>query len=384
MDLRGCSASAVDAVFTFRWRNRPDVSVPVRAPKHNHVIPQLLLATENLTTGRRCLKRVADFLHPPRFQPWLHAACSRHSLHESYAALSAGCQWVVSMLDMARDSILAARTALHSSEQFRLNRFDECSEWLCVEGCTVPPNMHVDIIAHNQRIMLLAWLLQPLASKPAIAESAMYKVGTAPEDAVGMHVMYRGMLHSIASACVAVETDSPLRDDSIAGLQRLLSRNSLAQASAALPCVLWFSLAVSSISLQAGLGVTWCACSQSLLAVANIKRSLVQFNALLVFFPVRFPTLPHPASLSVNPLQPPSSAASVVLPSAAAAAQQPQSNAPHTPLTAASILDADDVYSFTTDGAGSSLGDGSSPVVSDAFLSQLFGEEAQKIFQPFL
>jgi hypothetical protein len=75
----------------------------------------------------------------------------------------------------------------------------------------------------------------------------------------------------------------------------------------------------------------------------------------------------------------------MVLPSAAAATPQSlQSDAPLTPLTAASILDADDVCSFTTDGAASSLGDGSSPVVSDAFLSQLFGEEAQKIFQPFL
>jgi hypothetical protein len=94
------------------------------------------------------------------------------------------------MLDIARDKTLAARAALHSSEQFRLNRFDECSEWLCVEGCAVPPNMHVDIITHNQRIMLLAWLLQPLAPKSAVGESNMYKVGTAPEDAVGMHVMY--------------------------------------------------------------------------------------------------------------------------------------------------------------------------------------------------
>jgi hypothetical protein len=50
--------------------------------------------------------------------------------------------------------------------------------------------MHVDIITHNQRIMLLAWLLQPLAPKSAVGESNMYKVGTAPEDAVGMHVMY--------------------------------------------------------------------------------------------------------------------------------------------------------------------------------------------------
>jgi hypothetical protein len=146
------------------------------------------------------------------------------------------------MLDVARDATLAARAALHSSEQFRLNRFDECSEWLCVEGCAVPPNMHVDIITHNQRIILLAWLLQPLASKGAVGESNMYKVGTAPEDAVGMHVVYRGMLHSIASACVAAETDSPHRDDSIAGLERLLSRSTLVQARVAATCVLLLSL----------------------------------------------------------------------------------------------------------------------------------------------
>jgi hypothetical protein len=233
MDLRGCCGSAVDAVFTFRWRNRPDVSVPVRAPTHNHVIPQLLSATENLTTARRCLRRVADFLHPPRLQPWLQAACAAKSLHQGRAVISAGCDWVVSMLERAHESIVNARAALHSSEQFRLNRFDECSEWLCVEGCAVPPNMHIDIIVHNQRILLLAWLLQPLASKAAIGESVMYKVGTAPEDAVGMHVMYRGMMHSVASACVAAETDSPHRDDSIAGLERLLSRNLPVQVRAA-------------------------------------------------------------------------------------------------------------------------------------------------------
>ncbi len=229
MDLRGCCASAVDAVFTFRWRNRPDVSVPVRAPTHDHVIPQLLSATESLTIVRRCLRRIGDFLHPPRLQPWLQAICAGDSPHRSCSALSAGCEWLVSMLDLARDSILAARTALHSSEQFRLNRFEECSEWRCMEGCTVPPNMHVDVIVHNQRILLLAWLLQPLASKAAVGDSSMYKVGTAPEDAVGMHVVYRGMLHSISGACVAAETDSPHRDDGISGLERLLSPSSLVQ-----------------------------------------------------------------------------------------------------------------------------------------------------------
>ncbi len=133
------------------------------------------------------------------------------------------------MLDLARESILAARAALHSSEQYRLNRFEECSEWRCVEGCAVPPNMHVDVIVHNHRTILLAWLLQPLASKVVPGDSCMYKVGTVPEDAVGMHVMYRGMLHIISGTCIAAETDSPHRDDGISGLERLLSKSSLAQ-----------------------------------------------------------------------------------------------------------------------------------------------------------
>lgn len=235
MDLRGSCASAVDAVFTFRWRNRPDLSVPVRAPAHDHVIPQLLSATENLGITRRCLRRIGDFLHPPRLQPWLQAACAGDSPLRSCAAISAGCEWLVSMLDMARESILAARAALHSSEQFRLNRFEECSEWRCVEGCAVPPNMHVDVIVHNHRVLMLAWLLQPMASKASVGDNSMYKVGTAPEDAVGMHVVYRGMLHSISGACVAAETDSPHRDDGISGLERLLSRSSLVQVFAAFP-----------------------------------------------------------------------------------------------------------------------------------------------------
>jgi hypothetical protein len=139
------------------------------------------------------------------------------------------------MLDTARESITTARSALHSSEQFRLNRFEECSEWRCVEGCAVPPNMHVDIVVHNQRLLLLAWLLQPLASKAAISDSAMYKVGASPDDAVGLHVMYRGLLHSISSVCVAAETDSPHREDGIAGLERLLSRSTLLQVLSSAP-----------------------------------------------------------------------------------------------------------------------------------------------------
>ncbi len=148
------------------------------------------------------------------------------------------------MLDKAHESILAARTALHYSEQFRLNRFEECSDWLCVEGCAVPPNMHVDIIVHNQRLLMLAWLLQPLAPKAAVSDNIMYKVGTAPEDAIGLHIMYRGMLHSIASICVVAEMDAPHRDDSIAGLERLLSHNALSQV-----CTKKFCTARSSTCL---------------------------------------------------------------------------------------------------------------------------------------
>jgi hypothetical protein len=74
-----------------------------------------------------------------------------------------------------------------------------------------------------------------MASKASVGDNSMYKVGTAPEDAVGMHVVYRGMLHSISGACVAAETDSPHRDDGISGLERLLSRSSLVQVFAAFP-----------------------------------------------------------------------------------------------------------------------------------------------------
>ena len=97
--------------------------------------------------------------------------------------------------------------------------------------------MHVDIIIHNHRILMLAWLLQPMAPKASVSDSSMYKIGTAPEDAVGMHVMYRGMLHSISGACVAAETDSPHRDDCISGLERLLSQSSLVQVAAVFPLV---------------------------------------------------------------------------------------------------------------------------------------------------
>jgi hypothetical protein len=62
--------------------------------------------------------------------------------------------------------------------------------------------------------------------------------------------MYRGMLHSIASACVAAEADSPHRDDSIAGLERLLSQNTLVQARVAATCVVLLPLdSCSSLTL---------------------------------------------------------------------------------------------------------------------------------------
>ena len=401
MELRGCCASAVDAVFTFRWRNRPDVSVPVRAPAHDHVIPQLLFASESLTTARRCLRRVSDFLHPARLQPWLQAACAAECSQQSLAAISAGCEWVVSMLDVTRESILAARTALHSSEQFRLNRFDECSEWRCVDGCAVPPNMHVDIIVHNQRMLLLAWLLQPITSKSTVGDTNMYSVGTAPEDAIGMHVMYRGMMHSIASACVAAETDSPHRDNAFAGLEYLISQN-LSSAGVQVLCstltIFLVLVVICDTMLQAGHGVQWRACSQALLAIASIKRTLLQFNTLLVYFPPQAP-----------PAQPPMIAPSLVVPLAAAAslrrsptaAPQPPVSHPGSrepaeaiadssteiPMTPVSVLCSDDACSScrdesVVDDGGS--GAGGSPAVSDDFLSQLFGEKEAKFFQPFL
>ncbi len=54
------------------------------------------------------------------------------------------------------------------------------------------------------------------------------------------------------------------------------------------------------------------------------------------------------------------------------------------PITPASVLDADDASGVSRRSSGAAGSEGASPAVSDAFLSQLFGEEAQKIFQPFL
>lgn len=324
MDLRGCCASAVDAVFCFRSRNRPDLSVPVRAPAHDHTVPQLLLATENLAITRRCLSRIAAFFHPPRLQPWLLAACSGASPRRSLGALSASCDWAISMLDMARDSILAARAALHSSEQFRLNRFEECSDWLCVEGCAVPPNMHLEVVVHNQRLLMLAWLLQPLAPKAAVSDNSMYKVGTAPEDAIGLHIMYRGMLHSIASICVVAEMDAPHRDDGIAGLERLLSLNALSQVRAAAAAHVCYP-PYSQRHAQAGLGVQWRACAQGLTAIASIKRSLSQFASLLAASASRLPATPPTAVSSAHAVSTAATAAtSAPLPAAVLPSPSPQ------------------------------------------------------------
>lgn len=54
------------------------------------------------------------------------------------------------------------------------------------------------------------------------------------------------------------------------------------------------------------------------------------------------------------------------------------------PDTPVSIFDADDFGSFPRDGSAGNLCSGDNAAASDAFLSQIFGEEAQKIFQPFL
>ncbi len=53
-------------------------------------------------------------------------------------------------------------------------------------------------------------------------------------------------------------------------------------------------------------------------------------------------------------------------------------------MTPASFFDPDDVSGLSRSSSGGTCSEGASPAVSDAFLSQLFGEEAQKIFQPFL
>jgi hypothetical protein len=197
--------------------------------------------------------------------------------------------------------------------------------------------------------------------------------------------MYRGMLHSIASACVAAEADSPHRDDSIAGLERLLSQNTPVQARVAATCVVCCPLFLSHPVVQAGLGVQWRACAQALLAISSIKRIMLQFKSLLVSFPAHAPPVLRPVASSTSvPLSSPS-ASTLPLPSAMQAALLPlQSDDACVPVTPVSIFDADDLCSFPRDGSASNVCDGDNAAASDAFLSQIFGEDAQKIFQPFL
>ena len=92
-----------------------------------------------------------------------------------------------------------------------------------------------------------------------------------------------------------------------------------------------------------------------------------------------------PRPLSADVLPPPAPAASLVLPTLATEALPPlQPHEPDTPVSAASVVSFDDVCSLMPDGNSSALGDGGSPIVSGDFLSQFFGEEERKIFQPFL
>jgi hypothetical protein len=145
-------------------------------------------------------------------------------------------------------------------------------------------------------------------------------------------------------------------------------------------------MALTKIIPKAGLGVQWRACSQGLLAIANIKRSLVHFKALLVFSPTGIPTVLHPVASPTDDAVSSPAAAPAVPQMAAAASLRPEPDELDipTPMSTASIFDADDLCSFAQVVSASALSDGGSPAVSDAFLSNLFGEEAQKIFQPFL
>jgi hypothetical protein len=135
--------------------------------------------------------------------------------------------------------------------------------------------------------------------------------------------------------------------------------------------------------------VQWRACSQALLAIASIKRTFQQFITLLVYFAPQPVSKPRCDVASDNDSTLPSTAAASSHTSSAA------STAPHrsialeddgaVPSTPASIFDTDDCSSSAPNDCASPLSGASSAVVSDSFLSELFGEqEALKIFQPFL
>ena len=85
-----------------------------------------------------------------------------------------------------------------------------------------------------------------------------------------------------------------------------------------------------------------------------------------------------------------SSSADAILPVAAAASSKklpsslpPQPDDAATPMTPASIVDLKDLSCVSRNASADDGSEERSPG-SGAFLSQLFGEEAHKIFQPFL
>ena len=117
----------------------------------------------------------------------------------------------------------------------------------------------------------------------------------------------------------------------------------------------------------------------------------MHYKALLAFSPAGIPAVPRPVSSPTDTDDVGSSplAASAAPQMVAAASPRPQPDELDTPLSTASLFDADDLCSFAQvvsarDVSARDVSDGGGPVASDAFLSHVFGEEAQKIFQPFL
>jgi hypothetical protein len=139
--------------------------------------------------------------------------------------------------------------------------------------------------------------------------------------------------------------------------------------------------------LQPGLSVQWRACSQALFAIANVKRSLLQYNTLMVSFPPQTPSS-HPLIIAAAPVPLPSATASSrhsPSPHHPAQAEATAGGAAGFPMTPVSVIDLEDASSSSRDASALDGGGHAPPAASDDFLSQLFGEkEAQKIFQPFL
>jgi hypothetical protein len=108
---------------------------------------------------------------------------------------------------------------------------------------------------------------------------------------------------------------------------------------------------------------------------------------MLLHFPSRLPRVLRSASSSADDVPPTADAASSTRSQAASAALPslpPQAPDPVDPMTPASLFDPDDASSLSRSCSGDERSKGASPAATDALLSQLFGEEAQKIFQPFL